>query len=101
MPSCRLCLEGWDETCPGPSKLPTGTDPDSACVHAAASPATTCVFPSKGEVTTGHLNPSARSWEQTAWFTEAAELSQDLAEPQGLSKHGSLLGTQWGWWDRS
>lgn len=53
------------------------------------------------KLTTGHLKPSARSWEQTAWFTEAAELSQDLAEPQGLSKHGSLLGTQWGWWDWS
>ena len=41
---------GWDETCSGPSKLPTGTDPDSACIHAAASPATTCVFPSEAEV---------------------------------------------------
>ena len=61
MPSCRLCLEGWDETRSRPSKLLTGTDPGSACVHAAAYPATTYVFPSKGEVTTGHLNPSARS----------------------------------------
>ena len=43
------------------SQLPTGTDPGSACVHAAASPTTTYVFPSEGEVTTGHLNPSARS----------------------------------------